>query len=105
VSPRSTDNELFYLDLRPEIFRDSRGVSHRRKPVRRQGPKRCFCETDLYTLQFPLVNATDVERLFFGEIDSKGRVAVDYFAGFQHGGPDPGQVFNDFIIHLTTQKL
>lgn len=105
VSPRSVDNELFYLDLRPEAFTDSRGISHQRKPVRRQGPRRCFCETDLYTLRFPLVAATDVERLFFGEIDSKGRVAVDYFAGFQHGGPGPGKVFNDFIIYLTTQKL
>lgn len=105
VSPRSTGNELFYLNLQPEYFKDPRGVTHQRRPVRRQGPRHCFCETDLYTLKFPLVNATDVERLFFGEIDSKGRVAVDYFTNFKHGGPDPGKVFNDFIIYLTTQKL
>ena len=105
VSPRSLSNELFLSGFAAGNLHGP-PWSESSKEASAYGKARgaVSSETDLYTLRFPLVDATDVERLFYGEIDSKGRVAVDYFAGFQHGGPGPGEVFNDFIVYLTTQE-
>ena len=62
------DRELLYLDLNPGTFKDPRGVSHRRRALRRLGPKFCFGERDLYTTQFGEEQSTKLEQLFFGDI-------------------------------------
>lgn len=98
------DQELYYLDLNPEQFTDSRGVVHTKKAVRRLGFKHCFAQTDLYTATFGTVPSRNIEKLFFGEIDSKGRHAVEYFTGFTHPTVDY-DAFNDMMIYLSTQKL
>lgn len=98
------DQELYSLDLKPDIFTDSRGVTHSDKAVRRQGLRKCFVETDLYTTKFGLGESTRIEQYFFGEIDRKGHRAVDYFSNFTH--PSLGhKVFRDMVLYMSTQKL
>jgi hypothetical protein len=77
LPPRQHDKELFYLDLKPEVVRDSKGQPHTKHAVRRLGFKHCFAVKDLYTTRFGAEESTKIEQAFFGEIDSKGRNAVE----------------------------
>ena len=43
------DHELYLLDLKPEAFRDGKGIRRQRKALRRTGTRRCFAIDDLYT--------------------------------------------------------
>src|SRR6476659_1487737 len=98
------DRELFYLDLQPESFVDLRGVKHERKALRRLGPRRCFAENDLYTTPFGGIKSRDIERVFFGQIDVRGKEAVEFFAQYDHTDID-GDAFQNLLLYLSTQKL
>lgn len=98
------DNELFYLDLNPETFVLPNGTIKTKKAVRRLGFDFCFAEDDLYTTRFAGAESRDIEKLFFGEIDRKGRRAVNYFADFAHPSVD-GKAFQDMVRYMSTQKL
>jgi hypothetical protein len=98
------DRELYLLDLKPKRFVDGRGVEHLRKAVRRTGTRRCFAIDDLYTTRFGNTESRDLERVFFGDVDSRGRRAVDYFAGFDHTSAD-GDALQDLMLYMSTQKL
>lgn len=104
LPPGQANKELYYLDLKPGAFVDPRGVSHPKRAVRRQGFRFCFAENDLYTQKFGATQSRDIEKIFFGEIDNKGKRAVDYFAGFAHPSVD-GDAFNDVLMYMSTQKL
>ena len=105
IPPGEGHNELFYLNLRPGTLTDSRGVVHQRKPVRQLGPKHCFVEEDLYTIRLGSVASTEIERVFFGAIDSNGRHAVEHFGSFQHQTSGHNQAFQNMMMYLSTQKL
>ncbi len=96
--------ELFYLDFKPGEFVDPRGIAHPRKPLKLQGFKHCFVQKDLYTTKVKGLESVDIERYFFGEIDNKGRDAVDCFTDFAPSvmGKD---TFRDLMIYISTQKL
>lgn len=98
------NKELFYLDLRPETFTDPRGVAHTRKAVRRLGTRHCFAANDLYTTPFGGIRARDIERIFFGQIDTRGKHALEFFARYDHTAID-GEAFQNFLVYLSTQKL
>jgi hypothetical protein len=98
------DQELFYLHLNPGTFTDSRGVSHKRRTLRRTGFRRCFAEDDLYTTRFGEVESHDIERVFFGDIDRRGKKAVEFFSGYAHTSIDES-AFRDMLLYLSTQKL
>lgn len=98
------DRELFYLDLEPEFFVDPRGAKHERKALRRLGPRRCFAENDLYTTPFGGIRSRDIERVFFGQIDTRGKKALEFFAQYDHTSIEP-RAFEDLLLYLSTQKL
>jgi DNA-binding MarR family transcriptional regulator len=98
------DRELVLLDLKPEWFRDGKGVRRRRKALRRTGTRRCFAIDDLYTARFGGVESRELERVFFGEIDSRGKQAVEYFAQFDHDSAR-GPALEDLMMFMSTQKL
>lgn len=98
------DNELYYIDLKPGEFKDQRGTIHPKKALHRQGFRRCFAESDLYTTKFESMESRDIEKYFFGNIDSRGRRAVDYFTNFAHPSVD-GKAFQDMMMYMSTQKL
>lgn len=104
IPESQNNNELFYLDLKPETFFDPRGVAHTTRAVRKLGPSNCFAEADLYTTWFGSERRTQIEQIFFGAIDTNGRTAVEYFSNFEHPSID-GDAFNNLTIYLSTQKL
>ncbi len=97
-------NELFYLDLKPGTFRDPRGYEHRRRAVKRTGIRNSFAQDDLYTTHFGGHESTELEQLFFGTIDSRGRHAVEYFSTYNHQSADGAQL-DSLIAYMCVQKL
>lgn len=99
-----TNKELYYLHLKPEIFIDSKGVTHQTNGVFKQGFKKCFAQDDLYTLKLGAVKSTQIEQRFFGDIDRNGHKAVEFFTNFTHSSP--GHAFYaPMVLYMSTQKL
>jgi len=104
IPAEQTNCELFYLDLHPETFVDGRGTRRTRKALRRLGPRKCFAQDDLYTTWFAGLPSRQLERVFFGQIDDRGKRAVEFFAGYNHTSLGDG-AFQDLLVYLSTQKL
>lgn len=102
--PDQRENVLYRLKLKPAKFEDPKGNFHSEKAVRRKSLRDCFMEEDLYTLDFGDISSTKVEEQFFGEIDRKGRLAVEYFSNFKHPSIN-NEAFNSLLMYMSTQKL
>lgn len=105
LCPTVPDRELHYLDLNPPTFKDGRGTIRTKRALRRQGPKKCFFQDDLYTTFFGGRRTTDVEETFFGEIDRKAPAAIAHFNNFTHNQAGTHEAFPILLSHLCTQKL
>ncbi len=104
ISSDRPANDLLYLKLKPEIHLDSHNQPHEGKSLYKWGPKKCFAQDDLYTARFGNYESRDIERLFFGKIDARGRKAVDYFEHFSHQAIDH-KASQDMLLYMSTQKL
>jgi hypothetical protein len=104
VIPGQKDNELYQLDFQPGFLVDPRGVIHPKQAVRRQGFRQCFAENDLYTARLGELESTQIEKLFFGDVDQRGHLAVNYFTAFAHPSMDK-RAFMDLMWYMSTQKL
>ena len=104
LRPEQKDKELYYLDFKPGEFVDPRGISYPKKSVCRKGVKYCFAEKNLYTTNFNGVESRTIEQSFFGEIDARGRAAIEWCAGFSHPW-DGSECMNDLLLYMSTQKL
>jgi len=102
--PAAGEKKFYYLDLKPEPFRDVNGILRNKKALNRWGTDRCFKQTDLYTTRFDSFESTDIERFFFGRVDGVGRKAVEYFANFRHPGVDE-PAFQNLLNYMSVQKL
>jgi hypothetical protein len=98
------NNELLYRDLKPEIFKGSRGISRVGREVRRLGFRHCFSERDLYSRTLGSDISTEIEREFFGQIDSNGKRGVEHFGNFSHHSAS-SEAFQRLILYMSTQKL
>jgi hypothetical protein len=98
--PAIGEKTFHYLDLKPDQFRDPNGVLRQKKALNRWGTDRCFKQTDLYTTRFGAWESTEIERFFFGRVDTEGRDAIQYFSGFVH--PDANQ---PAFTHLLNYRL
>lgn len=98
------ERKFRYLDLSPDIFRDSKGVIHQKSNLRRWGPKKCFCEEDLYTSRIGSLFSTDIEKKFFSHIDDKGRHAIEFWSDLKRHRIDE-KSFNTLIRYMTLQRL
>lgn len=99
-----SDHELYYLNLNPPQFFDSKGKMHIGNAVRKLGFKHCFAEEDLYATQFGEITLTEIEKYFFGSVDKNGQRAVDYFAGFSYPW-DGTHLSNEMVLYMSIQKL
>lgn len=97
------EKKFYYLDLKPNIAISNKR-KHTRKALLRWGPSNCFYEEDLYTTKFLNWESTEIEEKFFGNIDSSGRAAINYFATFQHPSVD-GKAFQNLLRYMSIQKL
>jgi hypothetical protein len=96
--------ELHYLHKELRTVRDGRGRRITLPEMERRTLRNCFAERDLYTLTFRDVSSTDLERLFFGQIDDQGRTAVDFWTSYdcmQYAG----EVLQPLLTYLSTQRL
>jgi hypothetical protein len=96
--------ELLYRDLQPEAWHDSRGVPHTTREIKRSGFTKGFAQQDLYTQFFGSQPRTLIEENFFGEIDRRGRQAVDHFGNFKITA-DGIRLFEPLLYYMSTQKL
>jgi uncharacterized protein DUF4238 len=93
-----------YLDLHPGIVY-SNGVRHERNALLNWGPDRCFYRNDLYTLDLGTWSSDEIERRFFGAIDSRGRSAVEVFGnydGLREGVPE---AFHSLVEYMGAQRF
>ncbi|RWM07065.1 DUF4238 domain-containing protein [Mesorhizobium sp.] len=97
------EHKYWYLDLQPEVVTNGK-VRYTRRDLLNWGPDRCFAQDDLYTTKWGSIENTELEQFFFGEIDSEGKVAVEYFADFAHPSAD-GDAFKTMLGYMTVQKL
>ena len=103
--PERTSQELCLLDLSPDKHVDSRGKVITETAIKWRGSSRCFAQRDLYRDKFLSNDPRDIERHFFGEIDTKGKSAVEYFAGFSHPDASGDALFKAMLMYMSTQKL
>lgn len=93
-----------YLDLSPEVVTTASGHTYTRKDKLEWGPTSCFAQDDLYTTGWGDLVNVDIEKFFFGEIDTRGKDAVEFFDDFdiKAGMHD---AFEHLIRYLSVQKL
>jgi hypothetical protein len=92
-----------YLDLSPEtVVRD--GHRYTRDALRHLGPASCFAQDDLYTVRWGDLTNVDIEKFFFGKIDSAGKAAVEYFAGYDHKSASQ-EALHGLLEYMSVQKL
>ena len=101
------ENGLFkfhYLDLKPEKIKINKGRFFTRDNMLRWGPAKCFMEKDLYTTRFGNIESTEIEEKFFGQIDSDGKHAVEYFSEFEHPSVHYG-AFKAMMEYMAAQRI
>lgn len=104
IDPNSKDQIIHYLDLKPGSFVDALGNKHPANSLKSTGTRQCFKEIDLYTTSFGDIESTKLEQSFFGEIDSNGKMSIDYFTDFAHPSVN-GKAFQNMVLYMSTQKL
>src|SRR5262249_30705072 len=90
----SGQGKYHYLDLKPESV-ERNGHRFTRRALQHWGPASCFARSFLNT---------EIEQFFFGEIDRKGKAAVEYFDAFNHPRAND-RAFHDLLNYLSVQKL
>jgi hypothetical protein len=96
--------ELHYLSLSPLTVVGSDG-KRRARPQRRRRPLRqCFAEEDLYTFRVGDRTSTELESVFFGEVDRRGADAVAWWADFDLRSLSEDSL-HGLMEFMTTQKL
>lgn len=95
--------KLFRLDLAPGVIGyDGKRYVHNH--IKQVGPKSCFAEDDLYTVKWGGLKNTEIEKFFFGDIDAKGRDAVEFFCDYKiRGGLH--EAFESLLLYMSVQKL
>lgn len=101
--PGTTEAKFYYLDLHPDKSTSNQN-QYTRKSLLRWGPKRCFCQDDLYTIKYGSWISTEIEEKFFGSIDASAREALDYFASFTHPSAN-SDLFQRIVIYMSLQRL
>lgn len=106
IPAESKHRKLWYLDLHPsDGYTDGAGTFHRYSGLHHWGPRKSFALDDLYTSYLGGEASNDVERLFFGDIDRRGKGAVEAYGAFSHENPKALQAIGDLLMYLVTQRL
>lgn len=101
------ESELYHLDLEPDFIQTPKGAVPKRS-LHRWGPRVIFAQEDLYTLRWGKTESTDLERVFFGDIDREGKKAVEFWARFTRHADiteDPSWALYSLLAYMTVQKL
>jgi hypothetical protein len=93
-----------YLDLHPETVQ-SGPKRYQRRALLHWGPVRCFCKDDLYTIKLGNFTTDQIEKRFFGGVDSKGRESVEFFANYNHDTDGAVQHFQPMPAFMDAQRF
>lgn len=93
-----------YLDLHPETVVSGK-VRYQRRALLRWGPARCFYKDDLYTLKLGNWTTDQIEKRFFGEIDNRGRKAVELFGDYNGHCARAGEAFQALTPYMDAQRF
>lgn len=94
----------WYLDLKPDVV-VSNGHRYTRRNLHEWGPGRCFAEHDLYTTRWGGEENVEIERFFFGRVDTEGKSAVEVYSDFSFDHPGSKDGFNRLVSYMSVQKL
>jgi len=98
------EKKFYYLDLNPDTI-ISGNKKYRLGSLLRWGPRKCFCEDDLYTTKFGNWESTEIEEKFFGSIDKIAPNAVEHWSKFNHPNWGGNESFHNLMSHMSIQKL
>ncbi len=97
--------EYYCLDLQPGSYTHG-GITHPLKELHKWGAKKCFFEEDLYQLKLGSWATDEIERLFFGRVDSRGRDAVSLVADYDGSySKEFGDAASDVITYMGAQRF
>lgn len=103
--PQSTKDKRYHrLDIYPKRIWIDKCRSFIHNPIKFLGPISCFQEDDLYTLFFGKDSDDVIETRFFGDIDRKGNIAVNFFNDWKMA-TESGQMLQDLVRYLDAQKM
>lgn len=92
-----------YLDLRPDSVTNC-GHTYNRRALLHWGPKQCFAQDDPYTTKWGGLENRDIEKFFFGPLDTDGKKAVEHFSAFEFTGATD-DAWNALVPYMSVQKL
>ena len=94
---------LSYLNLMPDQFTRSDGSVGQKRALHNAPPARAFVERDLYSTFFGTAVNDEIEIKLFGDIDSRGAIAVRAYAD---GDPtECHRSFQSLFEYIDIQKL
>ncbi|WP_273242670.1 DUF4238 domain-containing protein [Hyphomonas atlantica corrig.] len=96
-------DKFYYLDLDPETIVNN-GHAYKRRSLLRWAPSQCFAQDDLYTTRLGEIENRDIEKFFFGQLDTLAPKAVHHFANFEFGGKSE-KAFHNILRYMSVQKL
>jgi hypothetical protein len=96
--------KFHYLDLHPDTVVSGK-VRYQRRALLHWGPARCFYKDDLYTLKLGNWTTDQIEKRFFGEIDNRGRKAVELFGDYNGYRNEVGQAFQNLTPYMDAQRF
>jgi hypothetical protein len=64
-----------------------------------------FYKDDLYTLELGTLTTDQIEKKFFGVIDSRGRGAVEYFGDYHELSEGARDGFHDLVRYMDAQRF
>lgn len=102
---KSEQNRFYYLDLHPETVSDDGVCRHRRCDLLRWGPTRCFCADELYTVKLGAWLSDEIERRFFGPIDSQGKKSVSTIAEFEGLSRSSAEGLDYLPAYMDAQRM
>lgn len=94
----------WYLDLKPEVVVNN-GHRYARKALLPWGPGSCFAEHDLYTTRWGGEENVDIEKFFFGRVDSDAKSAVEVYSNFRFDQPGLHEGYQRLVNYMSIQKL
>src|SRR5688572_14739660 len=97
-------SKYYLLDLRPDTLVSGR-VRYERRAVRHLGPASCFYEDKLYTLKLGNWSTDEIEKRFFGAIDTQGRRAVEVFTDYSGYSKAVHENFNALPTYMDAQRF
>jgi hypothetical protein len=97
-------HRYWYLDLEPEHL-VCNGHKYTRRDLLHRGPGLCFAQDDLYTTRWGEEENVDIEKFFFGRVDTDGKSAVEFFSAFRFDNPDQEPAFHGLMNYMSVQKL